>query len=157
MGALFSVPTVTEAIASLHFCYSRWPRVQVCGWTAPAVAPATAGVSYELGDASRSLPARGPRGDLLYEPEIAIGVVEGAEGPVAGALGVRAGLARLDGERRTEPPVTHVDTKFEEFGMGRLDVGDDEGGLNPPRRSRWESQAKCDRGRRAWGCELDKA
>src|SRR3977135_3513624 len=28
MGALFSVPTATEAIASLHFCDSRWARFE---------------------------------------------------------------------------------------------------------------------------------
>src|SRR5580704_8209035 len=41
--------------------------------------------------------------------------------------------------------------------MGRLDVGDDEGGLDPPRGARWEPQAERNRGRRAWGRELDKA
>ena len=77
-------------------------------------------------------PAREPRGDLLDEPQIAVGIVEGAEGPVAGALGVGAGLARLDGERRAVPHVAHVDAELDEFVMGRLDVGDDERGLAEP-------------------------
>ena len=102
-------------------------------------------------------PAREPRGDLLDEPQIAVGIVEGAERPVAGALGVGAGLARLDGERRAVPHVTHVDATVEESVMGRLDVGDDERALGRARRGRCEPQAERDRGRRARGCELDDA
>src|SRR5712671_1362852 len=100
MGALFSVPTVTEAIASLHFWDSRWARFEYADGPPPAVALATAGVRCEFGDAGRSLPAWEPRGDLLDEPQIAVGIVEGAERSVAGALGVGTGLARLEGERR---------------------------------------------------------
>jgi hypothetical protein len=62
---------------------------------------------------TRSVPARGPRGDLLEEPQIGVGVAEGAERPVAGALGVGTGLARLDGEGRPVPHVTHVDAALE--------------------------------------------
>ena len=78
-------------------------------------------------------PAWEPRGDLLDDPQIAVGIVEGAERPVAGALGVGAGLARLDGERRAVPHVTHVDAELDESVMGRLDVGDDEGALDRAR------------------------
>ena len=71
---------------------------------------------------------------------IAVGIVEGEERPVAGALGVGAGLARLDGERRAVPDVTHVDATADESVMGRLDVGDDEPALGRAWRGRCEPQ-----------------
>src|SRR6266581_1001791 len=97
------------------------------------------------------------RGDLLDEPQIAVGVIEGAEGSVAGALRVDAGLARLDGERRTVPHVTHVDATAGEAVMGRGDVGDDEVALGRTWRGLRESLAERDRGPRARGRELDDA
>jgi hypothetical protein len=123
----------------------------------PVVAPATAMGSSEFVDASRSIPAWEPRCDLLDEPQIAVGIVKRTEGPVAGAFGVGAWLARLDGERRAVPNVTHVDAKFEKFVMGRLYFGDNESRLDPPRGARWEPQPERDRSRRARGRELDKA
>jgi len=74
-------------------------------------------------------PAWVSNGDLLDEPQIAVGIVEGAERPVAGALGVGARLPRLGGERRAVPHVAHVDGAADECVMGRLDVGDGETGL----------------------------
>src|ERR1700730_5116285 len=110
MGALFSVPTVTEAIASLPFLDSRWARVPICGWTPrPSQLRQPGGTNSVT--PTRSLPAGEPRGHLLDDPQIAVGIVEGAERPVAGALRVRARLARLDGERGTVPDVAHVDAK----------------------------------------------
>ena len=75
-------------------------------------------------------PAWEPCGDLLDDPQIGVGIVEGAEGPVAGALGVGAGLARLEGERGAVPDVAYVDATLHERVMGRLDVGDDKRGLD---------------------------
>jgi hypothetical protein len=63
----------------------------------------------EFGCAGRSLPAWEPSGDLLDEPQIAVGIAEGAERPVAGSLGGGAGLACLDAERGPVPHVKHVD------------------------------------------------
>ena len=68
----------------------------------------------------------GPRRDLLDEPEIAVGIFEGAERAVAGALGIDAGLPGLDGERRAVPHVGRVDAPADEFAVGRFDVGDDQ-------------------------------
>src|ERR1700688_4278587 len=105
MGALFSVPTVTQAMASLHSCDSRWTQVQVSGMGRG---------SREFGDASRSLPVWGPRGDLLHNPQVAVGIVEGAEGSVAGVRGVGTRLARRNRERRTVPYIEHVDATLDE-------------------------------------------
>src|SRR5450432_3248392 len=58
--------------------------------------------------------ARVPSSDLLDKPQIVVGIVEGAERPVAGALGVGAGLPRLGRERRAVPHITHVDTAADE-------------------------------------------
>src|SRR6266496_5750195 len=86
------------------------------------------------------------RGDLLDEPQIAVGVIEGAEGSVAGALRVDTGLARLDGERRAVPDVAHLDATAGEFVMGRGDVGNDEVALARTWRGLRESLAERDRG-----------
>ena len=99
----------------------------------------------------------GPLRDLLDDPQIAVGIVEGAERPVAGALRVEAGLARLDGERRTVPDVTHVDAELEEPVMSLLDVRDDEGALGPAWRGRVQPEAERNRGRRARRSELNEA
>ena len=77
----------------------------------------------------RSHPAREPSGDLLNQPQIPVGVAERTEGPVTGALGVRAGLPRLDWERRAVPHVSHIDTKGDEPVMSHLDVRDGEAAL----------------------------
>jgi hypothetical protein len=76
--------------------------------------------------AASSDPAREPRRDLLDQPRVAVGIVEGAERPVTGALRVAAGLPRLDGKRRAVPHITHVDATADELVMGRLDVRGDE-------------------------------
>ena len=102
-------------------------------------------------------PAGEPRRDLLDQPRIAVGIGEGEERPVAGALGVDAGLPRLDGERRAVPHVAHVDAAADEFVMGRFDVGDDQPRHGRARRGRRESLAERDRGPRARGRELDDA
>src|SRR5690348_16499550 len=65
------------------------------------------------------LATRTPRGDLLDQPQIAVGIGEGAERPVAGALGIDAGLPGLGGEWRAVPHVTHVDAPAGELAMGR--------------------------------------
>jgi hypothetical protein len=49
-------------------------------------------------------PAGQSRRDLLHQPRIAVGIVEGAERPVAGALGVGTGPPRLGRERRAVGP-----------------------------------------------------
>src|SRR5205823_11643091 len=75
--------------------------------------------------------------------------------PVAGALGVGAGLPCLDGERWAVPYVTHVDATADEHVMGRLDVGDGEPARGRTWRGRCQSLAERDRRPRAWWCELD--
>src|SRR5215470_12120631 len=104
-----------------------------------------------------SVPAGEPRGDLLDEPDIAVGIIEGAERPVAGAFGVGAGLPCLQRERRAVPDLAGVDAAAGEFVVGRYDVGDDQPPLGRARRGRGESLAKRDRGRGARGRELDDA
>ena len=76
-------------------------------------------------------PTREPRGHLLDDPQIAVGIAEGAEGAVAGALRVDTGLARLNWERRTVPDVTDVNAEVDEPSMGLHDVRDNEGSLGP--------------------------
>src|SRR5882672_8855747 len=73
--------------------------------------------------------ARAPRCDLLDQPRITVGVIEGEERPVARALGIRSGKPRLLGKRRTVPHLTRVDATADEFVMSRLDVRDNQ----PPR------------------------
>src|SRR5262249_36033552 len=102
-------------------------------------------------------PARGPRRDLLDQPDIAVGIVEREKRPVARVLRVGAGLPCLDGERRSVPHVTRVDATADELVMGRFDVRDDQTPLGRARRGGRESLAEGDRTPRAWGCELDDA
>src|SRR5258706_10103823 len=104
-------------------------RVAICGWSPRPSQVGGPGRSEKFGDAGRSLPAREPRGHLLDDPQIAVGIVEGAERPVAGALRVDAGLAGLNGERRTVPDVTYLNTELEEPVMSLHDVRDDESPL----------------------------
>src|SRR6266850_390453 len=132
-------------------------RVPICGWSPRPSHLRGPGRSEKFGDAGRSLPAWEPRGHLLDDPQIAVGIVEGAERPVAGALGVGAALARLDGERGAVPDVAHVDAKLEKPVMGRHNVRDDKGALRRAWRGRVQSQAERDRGRRARRSELDEA
>jgi hypothetical protein len=102
-------------------------------------------------------PAGEPRRDLLDQPHIAVGIVEGEERPIAGALGIDAGLPGLGGERRAVPHVTRVDPPADEFAMGCFDVGDDQPRQGRARRGRGQSLAECDRGPGARGRELDNA
>ena len=96
-----------------------------------------------------------PGRDLLGQPRIPIGIGEGEERPVAGALGVGTRLPRLDRERRAVPDVTHLDAAADHFGMGGLDVGDDQSAFRRTGRGRRESQAERDRCPGAGGRELD--
>ena len=89
-------------------------------------------------------PAGGPRRDLLDQPRIAVGIVEGEERPVAGALRVGAGLPCLTGKRGAVPNVTRVDAAADEVVMGRFDVGDDQRSLGRARRGRRDSVAERD-------------
>ena len=57
---------------------------------------------------------------LLDQPRVAIGVGEVEERSVAGAFGVRARLACLDGERRPVQDVAHLDPAAGELVMGGL-------------------------------------
>ena len=83
-------------------------------------------------------PAWEPSGDFLDEPQIAVGIVEGEERPVAGALGVEGGLPRLGGACHTSlmsmPRPTSV--------TGRIDVGDDESALGGAWRGLHEALAE---------------
>src|SRR5207302_8450112 len=63
-----------------------------------------------------------PSRDFLGQPRIAIGIGDGEERPVAGALGVGTRLPCLDRERRAVADVTHIDAAAEGVGMGGLDV-----------------------------------
>ena len=67
-----------------------------------------------------------PRRNLLDQPGIAVGIVEGKERPVARALGVGAPEPCLRRERRAVPDVTRLDATADEFVMGRFDVRDDQ-------------------------------
>ena len=67
-----------------------------------------------------------PRCDLLDQPRIAVGIIEGEERPVARALGVGAGKPCLRGARRAVPHFTRVDATADEFVMSRCDVGDNQ-------------------------------
>ena len=98
-----------------------------------------------------------PSGDLLHEPQIAVGIVERAERHVAGALGVGPRLPRLDGERGAVPHVSHINATTDECVVGRLDVGDNEAGFGRARRGRCESHTEGDRGPRSRRSELDDA
>src|SRR5258708_12601107 len=68
-------------------------------------------------------PAGVPRCDLLDQPRITVGIVEGEERPIARALGVGAGEPCLRGERRAVPHLTPVDATAAELVMGRFHVG----------------------------------
>ena len=96
-----------------------------------------------------------PSRDLLGQPRIVVGIGEGEERPVAGALGVGTRLPCLDRKRRAVPDVAHLDAAADKLGMGGLDVGDDQSGLGRAGRGRRESQAEGDRGRGAGRRELD--
>jgi hypothetical protein len=89
-------------------------------------------------------PAGKPRGDLLYQPGIPVGIGEGEERPVAGALGVGARLACLGGERRAVPDLAGVDAAVGEVVVGRFDVGDDQPALGRTGRGRRDSGAEVD-------------
>ena len=77
------------------------------------MASATNGFSAAQGNGSESHGDSRPAGTadrhLLDEPRIAVGILEGEERPIARALGVGAGKARLLGERRAVPHVTRVE------------------------------------------------
>src|SRR6516165_5608044 len=98
-----------------------------------------------------------PGGDLLDEPGVAVGVGEGAERPVAGALGVGAGLPCLDRVRRAVPDLAGVDAAAGQVVAGRYDVGDDQPPLGRAGSGRRDSLAERDRGGGARGGELDDA
>ena|SRR5882724_1107020 len=68
-------------------------------------------------------PAGVPRRDLLDQPRITVGIIEGEERPVARALGIGAGKPCLRGERHAVPHLTRVDATADEFVMSRFDVG----------------------------------
>ena len=104
-----------------------------------------------------SVTARVPRRDLLDQPRVAIGILEGEERPVARALGIRAAEPCLHGERRAMPHLTRVDATADEFGMGCCDVGDDQRTDRRARRGRSYSLAEGDRARGARWRELDDA
>src|SRR5215472_8427879 len=109
-------------------------------------------------DANDASDAAGmPRCDLLDQPRIAIGILEGKEGTVARALGIRAAEPCLHGERRTMPHLARIDPTADEFGMGRCDVGDDQCTDGRARRGWSYSLAERDRARRARRRELDDA
>jgi len=101
--------------------------------------------------ARRVDPAGQPRGDLLDEPRVAVRIDEGAERPVAGPLGVGAGLSRLDRERRAVPDRAGVDAAADKVGVSRFNVGDDQPALGRAGRGRSEAGAERDRGAGAWG------
>jgi len=63
-----------------------------------------------------------PCRDLLDKPRVAVGVAEGEERTVAGALGVGTGLPSLDRERRAVPHLTRVDAAADDFLTGRHDA-----------------------------------
>src|ERR1700722_1906125 len=123
----------------------------------PGGRTATTGTGANSVTPGRSVAAGEPRGHLLDDPQIAVGIVERAERPVAGALRVDAGLACLDRERRTVPDITYVDAELEESVMSRLDVRDDQGALRPAWRGRVQTQAERNGGRRARRRELNAA
>jgi hypothetical protein len=102
-------------------------------------------------------PAGEPGGDLLDQPGVAVRIGEGEERPVAGAVGVGAGLACLGRERRAVPDLTRVDAAADKVGVGRFDVGDDQPALGRAGCGRGEAGAEGDRGRGAGGRELDDA
>ena len=110
----------------------RDARVKYEKQPTPAVGLATAEDGRKISQDDRSVPAGTTLGDFLDEPQIAVGVVERAERPIAGALGVRTGLTCLDRERRTVPDVAHVDATADQPVVSLIDVVDDEGGLDPP-------------------------
>ena len=116
-----------------------------------------AGIGAQFGCGGRSLPAWQARSDLLDEPQIAVGIVEGTERPVAGALWVGTGLPCFGGERRPVPHVKHVDATLDEIVMGHLDVRNNKRALNRARSGRWESPAEGDRGSRSRGRVPDEA
>src|SRR5262249_25729378 len=76
------------------------------------------------------------RRDLLDEPLIAVGIIEGEERAVTRALGVQAAEPGLHGERRAVPHLTRVDAKADEFVMGCFDVGDNQPPFGRARRGR---------------------
>src|SRR6516225_8069595 len=113
---------------------SRDRSSTVSPWAAPARRSALARPAEDANAVSDS--AGEPRGDLLDEPDIAVGIGEGAERPVAGVFGVGAWLPCLDRERRAVPDLAGVDTTAGEFVMGRYDVGDGQPSLGRARRGR---------------------
>src|SRR5215469_8250908 len=100
-----------------------------------------------MGANGASVTARVPCGDLLDQPRIAIGILEGEEGSVARALGIWAAEPCLHWERRTMPHLTRVDATADEFGVGSCDVGDDQCTDGRAGRGRSYSLAERDRAR----------
>jgi hypothetical protein len=104
-------------------------------------------VDPDLGANTLSDSAGEPRRDLLDYPGITVGIVEGAEGSVALALGVGAAEPRLPGKRGAVPHFTRVDATIDEFVMGSLDVGNDQCPLRRAWRGASQSLTERDRAR----------
>src|ERR1700730_13252650 len=93
-----------EGLAS-RVCSSRDITDSVC-----TRSPSTSAV----GATAVSDAAGVPRCDLLDQPRITVGIIEGEERPIARAFGVGAGEPCLRGERRAVPHLTDVDATADE-------------------------------------------
>ena len=95
----------------------------------------------------RQLAARCPLSDLLDDPRVAIGVLEGNVGAVALARRIRTADARLWGERRAVEDLCRLDATGHDLLVSRQDVGDDQPATERAGLGVRNSLAKRDRGR----------
>src|SRR5271155_3283982 len=125
---------------------------------APAGGPfATTGVSLAIVRNAVSDSAGEARCDLLDQPPVAVGIVEGKERPVACALGIGAAEPGLGRERRAMPHLTGFDASADEIVVGRFDFGDGQTPHGRARRGRRDSRAERDGAGRSRRGELDEA
>ena len=95
----------------------------------------------------RQLAARCPLRDLLDDPRVAIGVLEGNVGAVAFARRIRPGNACLRGEGRAVEDIGRLDTAGHDLLVSGHDIGDDQPTMECARLGVRNAFAKRDRSR----------
>jgi hypothetical protein len=101
--------------------------------------------------------------DLLQHPAVAVGIAERRPGTIATSLGVgprdaTGGACVVEDSAGIVEDLAHVDTVFDEFGAGRLDVGHHQhSSLMGASRFGGDAATENDRARRARRRQLDDA
>src|SRR5713101_4697279 len=133
-----SVPVCSAAMYAAYESGQFGSRCPLRFWYSPWAASARRSALARCAvDANAVSDAAGvPRCDLLDQPRITVGIIEGEERPIAGVLGIGAGKPCLRGKRRAVPHLTRVDATADEFVMSRFDVGDNQRRRGRARRCR---------------------